>query len=248
MMLGNSPVSGLLAFGWGVYRCLFSGYVLFRCESDFLAKKIKIINPNYFPRSLSHRVAIYVKSRTEKVQSKLCSPALILIHAFFSVFMALIVIMDGRHSLGAALPWVIVCGLHYIVSPLALFTQLVAQSRELKKLRRDDNDNENDDDDGPGALSLRSFALQAAVIFVLAVRLIVRFGWGSFGGHSDEADKFARWQLILIYAYEFWQLDHVSWNYLVWVGGALLVWYKMVYNRKDLNGGDVDGERASLLE
>jgi len=192
---------------------------------------------------LSHRVAIYVLGRSEKVQSKLCSPALILIHASFLAFMALIVVQEGllgsRHSLGAAFPWLTVNGLHYIISPLALFTQLVAQSRELKKKKERDGD--------PGALSLRSFALQAAVMFVLAVRLIVKFGWGSFGGEPDEPDKFARWQLVLIYAFEFWQLDHVSWNYLVWVVGVVVVWYKMLY-RKDFNGRDEDGERASLLE
>lgn len=147
--------------------------------------------------------------------------------------MALIVI-ENRHSLGAAFPWAIVCGLHYIVSPLALFTQLVAQSRELRE--RDDL----------GALSLRSFALQGLVVFVLALRLIVKLGPRPFqDGESEGLEQVAVWKLVPMYAFEFWQRDHVSWNYIGWVGGAVLVWYKMIY-RKDLKGRD--GELVGLLE
>ena len=92
---------------------------------------------------------------------------LVLIHAFFSAFVAFVVAGSGGmdSSLMGALIGGVVALMHYVVSPLALIMQIVSQRRELQK--RDDL----------GALSLRSFALQAAVMAVLALRLIVKLGW-----------------------------------------------------------------------
>ena len=162
---------------------------------------------------------------------------LVLIHAFFSAFVAFVVAGSGGmdSSLMGALIGGVVALMHYVVSPLALIMQIVSQRRELQK--RDDL----------GGLSLRSFALQAAVMLVLALRLIVKLGWWpSLDQSRDQilAEDWANSGILekgLRYALAMWQMDHVSWNYMCWVGGAVFVWHKTVY-RKDIKGRDVDFE------
>lgn len=184
-------------------------------------------------------VAIYVIGRSKGLRGKLCTTVLVLIHAFFSALVASL-ITDARHnSLMGALVEGIVMMMHYIISPLALTMQIMSQYRELQRK------------DNLGALSLRSFALQAAVMFVLALRLIFKLGgWPSLdhSKHNNSTyvwEDAAMWKFVLGYALAMWQMDHVSWNYICWVGGAVFVWYKTVYPR-DLKGRGVELE--GLLE
>jgi hypothetical protein len=242
MTATNSLISGPSAGRWESFKYSYNGCVLCQCgfrafvsrqrkENDFTQQVGKTNSP-------SPSVAIYVIGRSKEVGGKLCTPVLVLIHAFFSAFMALSV-TESRHSLAAAFAWGLVAVMHYTISPLSLIMQVVSQYRELRKK------------DDLGALSLRSFALQAAVMFVLALRLVIKFGWWPFLDHSkdevspDAWDKAATWKIVLVYVAAFWQLDHVSWNYFCWVGGAVLVWWKTVY-RRDLRGRDVELE--GLLE
>jgi hypothetical protein len=173
--------------------------------------------------------------RSKGVRGKICTPVLVLIHAFFSALPAFLLADSSDYSLMGELIRGSITFMHFAIGPPIVIMQIVAQYRELRK--RDDL----------GALSLRSFALQAAVMFVLAVRLIVKLGWRpSFDQSKDpvpaeEGHKISVGETIVNYAVGMWVMDLVSWTYLCWVGGAVFVWHKTVY-RRDLKGRHVELE------
>lgn len=121
----------------------------------------------------------------------------------------------------------ILSNLLVLTTPLILLLQFCAQYWELRKL------------DHFGALSLRSFGMQGAVMTVVALRLFIKTGFTTFEVAKDDGQGiFARALVTILRCY----FDgFMSFNYILWTAGAALVYFATRFNK----AGD-SSERVEL--
>lgn len=111
-------------------------------------------------------------------------------------------------------------------TPFTILLQIYAQGRELRKMR------------DFGALSLRSFCMQAAVMAMIALRHSIIL-WTVYPGWDEDAGDniFVRCLANLLGFYG-WFFVPVS--YFVWTGGALMVFFMTRTGRMGTAGGNVE--------
>lgn len=162
-------------------------------------------------------IAIYVIGRSKEVGGKFVVPALVLVHAFFSVFVGWAVSEDPRQNLAKYIEQGVLAMTLVPLTPLVVLLQMLFQYWEMRK--RDDL----------GALSLRSFCLQAGVMMMLTLRFIVRVApppwYDSRFGDTQPEDFVAR----ILWWFQWYLL---SCNSLGWVVGACTVWFLTVRGRE----------------
>jgi hypothetical protein len=174
-------------------------------------------------------IAVYVIGKSKEVGGKLVVPVLVLIHAFFFVFVAWDVANDPKDlsmSVGSSLVAAILSNLLVLSTPVALLLQICAQYSELRETS------------DYGALNLRSFSMQAVVMTVTAVRLFIKTGPTLFAAtENDGQGIFARVMLTILRGYFG---GFMSFNYILWTAGAVGIYFATRSSKTDTTGARVE--------
>lgn len=162
----------------------------------------------------SGSVATYVIGRSKQIGGKVIIPLLLLIHAFVFVFLAWAIVNGPRDNSSSSTNSTI--GAILVILDLSstwftLLLQFCAQYWELRKMS------------GYGALSLRSFCMQAAVMAAMAIRLFIALGF-SFEGVPEAKDLGFFWWVFANVQW-FYFRGFASFNLLLWVGGAVIIYF-----------------------
>jgi hypothetical protein len=154
---------------------------------------------------------------------------LVLVHAFFFVFVAWDVASDPKDfsmSVGTSLVAGILSYLLVLSTPMALLLQFCAQYSELRETS------------DYGALNLRSFGMQAAVTTVTALRLLIKTSPIFLAvAENDGQGIFAHVLLTILRCYFG---GFLSFNYLLWAAGAVSIYFATRSSKTGMTGTRVE--------
>lgn len=185
---------------------------------------------------LTHgRVVIYVIGRQKEFGGKCVVPLLVIFHTFVFDLVAWDVVSHPR-DVSLSMSTGIVEGFLAVVGvcsmPFIMVTQIVAQHFELRKMA------------DYGALSVRSFCVQAIAMTCIAVRLLMKAGITFEPAAEQEEAKrkdtsgfFARFFTALLRCYF---TNFMASNCLLWAGGAVLVYFSTRSSKISRRGQDVE--------
>lgn len=181
----------------------------------------------------SGSVATYMIGRSKQIGGKVIIPILLFIHALIFVFLAWGVTGKSRdYSMVASSS--MVAAMIFILdmqsTPFMLLSQFCAQYWELRKMS------------DYGALSLRSCCMQAVVMAAMAFRLFIRVGY-SFEDVSEGSDDvkdsgFFWW--VLAYIQGLYLRGFMSFNLLLWVGGAAIIYFATRASKKSVTKENIE--------
>ena len=180
----------------------------------------------------SGSVVTYVIGRSKQIGGKVIIPILLFIHTLIFVLLAWGVTGESRDysmvassSMVAALIFV----LDMQSTPFTLLFQFCAQYWELRKMS------------DYGALSPRSCCMQAAVMAAMAFRLFIRVGY-SFEDFSEALHGkdlgFFWW--VLAYIQGLYYRGFMSFNLLLWVGGAAIIYFATRASKKGVTKENIE--------
>jgi hypothetical protein len=171
------------------------------------------------------RIVIYVIGRSKEVGGKIIVPTLVLIHAFTFVYIGWEVAGDTS-SFQASFAGGFLPAITILLTPFTLLLQIYVQGRELRKMG------------DFGALSFLSFFMQAAVMAMIALRDFIIL-WTVYPGWADDGSgNFFLRCLANLLSFYIWFFVPVS--YLIWTGGALMVYSMTRTGRMGTAGGNVE--------
>jgi hypothetical protein len=162
----------------------------------------------------SDSVIFYTIGKSKEVGGKLIVPALVLIHAFFFVFVAWELINDPKDyslSVGSSMIEGMIAYTAVLSMPFILLLQFCSQYWELRKMA------------DYGALSPRSCCMQAAVMAIMALRLFIKMEFNFDNGPDREKLGFF-WRALSTVLTSYFK-GFLSFNCLLWISGAAIIYF-----------------------
>lgn len=171
---------------------------------------------------------IYTVDRHREDGSKCVVSFLASFHTFVFVLVAWMIVGRPKDDMGTMIVGGFIGYIAVFSMPFIILLQIAAQYFELQKMTN------------YGVLSLQSVCMQAIVMAIIAIRLLIKTGF-TFSSSSGKKESGFLTKLLIWYFGGF-----ISLNYLLWIGGAILVYFATRSSKIGHHGRDV--ELGVLLE